>query len=128
MRRLFIVFSAVCFAVACNNSKTTLPHPNDDTAQTNANNPANAEEQTGLELVASHDCFSCHKVADQLVGPAYEQVAERYKDSSDAIVDTLTNRVIRGSSGHWGEAQMTPHPNIPEQDVRSMVNYVLSLK
>lgn len=128
MRRLFIAFSALCFAVACNNSKTTLPHPDESAGQTQENGADEADTQKGLDLVASHDCFTCHKVADQLVGPAYEQVAEKYKDSSAAIVDTLTNRVIRGSSGHWGQAQMTPHTNIPREDVETMVKYVLSLK
>lgn len=90
--------------------------------------PSDPDVDRGLELITKNDCLTCHKVSEQLVGPAYEAVANKYKDSPSYIVDTLAARVIRGSTGHWGTAQMIPHPSVPKDDVKAMVKYVLSLK
>ncbi len=108
---------------SCNNSQNA----SSSTVQ-EAIKPTDPEVERGLDLIAKNDCLGCHKVSEQLVGPAYEAVAAKYKDSSLAIIDTLTARVVNGSTGHWGVAQMTPHTGLPREDVRAMVKYVLSLK
>lgn len=123
MKQLMIFSLAMGLLASCNNSQNT----SSSTVQESVK-PTDPEVERGLDLITKNDCLTCHKVSEQLVGPAYEAVAERYKDSSSAIVDTLTARVINGSSGHWGVAQMTPHPGLPKEDVRAMVKYVLSLK
>lgn len=124
MKKTLILMTGIIILIACGNNET---------AEKKVDNPQSqqAEDPTiqkGLELVASNDCFGCHKVAEQLTGPAYQDVAERYKDSTGAVVDTLAGRIIRGSVGHWGPAQMTPHANLSEEDAKAMVHYVLSLK
>lgn len=123
MKQLMIFSLVMGLLASCNNSQN-----NSSSTVQEAVKPTDPEVERGLDLTAKNDCLGCHKVSEQLVGPAYEAVAERYKDSSSAIIDTLTARVINGSTGHWGTAQMYSHSNLPKEDVRAMVKYVLSLK
>lgn len=117
-------FIALFFASCGNNSKSSSSSADSSTTQ----KPADPEAEKGLNLVATNDCFGCHNVSVKVKGPAYQDVANRYKDSSASIVDTLANRVIRGTSGRWDTAAMTPHPALPVDDAKTMVKYILSLK
>ena len=110
---------------ACNNSSKTATSASDSS---NAQKPNDPEVDKGLNLVAASDCFGCHNVSTKIIGPAYQDVANRYKDSSASIIDTLAQRIIRGASGRWDTTKMTPHPNLPPQDAKTMVKYILSLK
>jgi len=122
MKKLLVSFLAIGLFASCGNNST----PSSDSAKQEATTDPDVEK--GLDMIAASDCLTCHKVSEQLVGPPYQQVATKYKDSSSAIIDTLSHRIIRGSTGHWGEAQMTPHPNLSVDSARAMVKYVLSLK
>lgn len=118
-----------CFVVgllaSCgNNSQSSSSSSDSSTTQ----KPSDPEVEKGLSLVATNDCFGCHNVSVKVKGPAYQDVADRYKDSSASIVDTLANRVIRGTTGRWDTAVMTPHPTLTTDDARTMVKYILSLK
>ena len=81
----------------------------------------------GAKLIENSNCTTCHRLDMQLIGPAYQAVAEKYPDT-DANVTMLANRVIKGGVGHWGEIAMTAHPELSEQDSKTMVRYILSLK
>lgn len=94
---------------------------------TAAPNVANTIATQGLELVAQSDCFTCHKVLEPSVGPAYQAIANRY-DTSENTINTLGQKVIEGGSGNWGPAYMTPHPQLSKKDATLMVQYILSLK
>ena len=80
----------------------------------------------GLALIEGSDCVACHNQEVQTVGPSYVAIAERY-DNSPVTEVRLANKVIQGGSGVWGEALMTPHPNLPLEDAKAMVAYILSL-
>lgn len=77
----------------------------------------------GESLIASSDCNTCHKMDMKLVGPSFQDIAARY---TDADVDRLAEKVIKGGSGSWGEVAMTPHPSLNITDVKVMVRYILS--
>lgn len=133
MKKLFIVLAAISIAtVSCGggNEKNAETEARADEAKaepeatTNEDNP---DYTKGLELVAKSDCFTCHKVNEAAVGPAYKAVAERYT-SSPEVIDTLANKVIKGGSGNWGQIPMTPHPQLSKEDAVAMVKYVLALK
>ena len=83
--------------------------------------------QKGLELVAKSDCFTCHKVNETAVGPAYQLVADKY-ENNEAVIDSLAQKIIKGGSGNWGQVPMTPHPQVSVDDAKAMVKYVLALK
>ena len=69
-------------------------------------------------------CFSCHAAKAKLIGPSFEQVAGRYKNVPSAV-DTLTKKIIDGSTGTWSDLKMPPHPDLEVQDVKEMVTWIL---
>jgi cytochrome c551/c552 len=80
----------------------------------------------GKSLMMSMDCMSCHKIAEKSVGPGYENVAQRYQKLPDAASD-LTQKIIQGGKGVWGEVPMPPHQKLKESDARMIVDWILSL-
>ena len=80
----------------------------------------------GLVLIEGSDCAACHNPEVQTVGPSYKAIAERYP-KDDLTVVRLSTKIIQGGSGEWGEVMMTPHPNLSQEDAKTMVEYILSL-
>lgn len=83
--------------------------------------------QEGLALVAKSNCLSCHQINEQATGPAYVSIAEKYTDNPETI-DQLSNKIINGGVGVWGQVPMNAHPNIAKADAEKMVKYILLLK
>lgn len=81
----------------------------------------------GLELIGGSDCLTCHQTNAKLVGPSYEDVANKYA-GMDTAVTHLAKKVIAGGGGVWGDVAMTPHPQLTQADAEQMVKYVLLLK
>ncbi len=81
----------------------------------------------GKQLLAKSDCLTCHKEQVKVIGPAYADVAKKY-EPTPANISYLTDKVISGGSGVWGQIPMAPHPNLSKGDVTAMVNYILSIK
>ena len=81
----------------------------------------------GLAMMRSSDCFNCHAVNQKIVGPPLLEIAERYRDQTDALAATV-QRVINGSTGIWGEVPMLPHSQHTEQEVDQMVRWIFGLK
>lgn len=126
MKKALAIIAGLAFIVACGNNAENKEKTEEPATTTEA--PAsNPEADRGMELIAKNDCLTCHKVAEKAIGPAYEEVAAKYKDDP-VVIDTLAHKVIRGGSGNWGTTAMTPHPNLSVEDARAMVTYVLSLK
>lgn len=100
-------------------------------ADTNATKTGNEKDagalEPGAKLMAANDCNTCHKADVKIVGPALKDIAAKYPPTQ-ANIDTLTNKVIHGGKGNWGDIPMTPHPQVPKNDVKEMVQYILSLK
>ena len=69
-------------------------------------------------------CFNCHAAKAKLIGPSFEQVAARYKNTPGAV-DPLTKKIIDGSTGTWSDLKMPPHPDLEVQDVKEMVTWIL---
>lgn len=83
-------------------------------------------ELPGKILMAESDCKSCHLIDDKSAGPGYRDVAKKYKKDPKAI-ETLSNKIINGGSGVWGETAMAAHPQITKENAMLMVEYILSL-
>jgi cytochrome c len=82
--------------------------------------------ETGKLLISKSDCFACHKPDTKLVGPAYADIAKKYK-ATDANVTLLSGKVIKGGSGNWGQIPMAAHPQVTALDAKKMVKYILSI-
>ncbi|HWJ00182.1 MAG TPA: c-type cytochrome [Burkholderiales bacterium] len=85
--------------------------------------PAHAQE----ELAKKHACLACHAIDKKLVGPAYKDVAAKYRGDASAEAK-LVDKVKKGSQGTWGQVPMPPNSNVPDADVRALVKWILSQK
>jgi cytochrome c len=85
--------------------------------------PALANE----ELAKKNACTACHAIDKKLVGPAYKDVAAKYKGDKGAEAK-LVEKVKKGGSGVWGQVPMPPNTNVKDEDVKTLVKWILSLK
>lgn len=81
---------------------------------------------TGKKLIEASDCMACHKKETKSIGPAYREVAMKYK-GDNAALETLTKKIISGGSGVWGETAMAGHPQLSTADASEMVKYILNM-
>jgi cytochrome c len=85
--------------------------------------PALADEA----LAKSKNCMACHAVATKIVGPAYKDVAAKYKGDKTAV-DTLATKIIKGGSGTWGAIPMPANTQVNEAEAKKLAAWVLSIK
>jgi cytochrome c len=83
-------------------------------------------ELPGKLLVAESDCKSCHLVDQKSAGPSYRDVAKRYAKDVRAT-EVLSDKILNGGSGNWGEVAMAAHPQLTKAQTVQMVEYILSL-
>jgi cytochrome c len=89
--------------------------------------PAAAGTSGAQELAGKSGCLACHAADKKLVGPAYKEVAAKYAGQPDAEAK-LIQKVKNGGSGAWGSVPMPPNPQVSDQDVKTLVDWILSLK
>jgi len=85
--------------------------------------------QQGLlqpELFTSSDCMICHRIDENLVGPSFQAIAEKYS-TTEGNISLLVGNIINGGEGNWGEVPMTSHPDLTAETARQMVNQILGL-
>ena len=87
---------------------------------------ASADSAKAVALLKKHNCLVCHQTDKKVVGPAYKDVAKKYKGQKDAGAK-LAEKVKKGGQGAWGPVPMPPNSTVPDADVRTMVEYILSL-
>ncbi len=84
-----------------------------------------ADTPRGLTVARGNACMGCHAVDRKLVGPSFQQIANRYK--GDPLATTkLVKKVKDGGSGVWGAIPMPSHPSMSDADVRAVVGWVLA--
>ena len=81
----------------------------------------------GEKLIAKSDCVACHKLDKKLIGPSYQDIANKYTDNEKSIT-YLSNKIIKGGSGVWGTIPMAAHTNMKKEDAKTIAKYILSLK
>lgn len=84
--------------------------------------PAMADEA----LAKSKNCMTCHAVDKKLVGPAYKDVAAKYKGDK-AAVEKLATKIMKGGSGVWGAVPM-PANNVTDAEAKKLATWVLAQK
>jgi cytochrome c len=79
------------------------------------------------ELAKKNACTACHAVDKKVVGPAYKEVAAKYRGDKTAEAK-LIDKVKNGGVGVWGQVPMPPNATVSDADVKTLVKWVLSLK
>lgn len=88
---------------------------------------AAAPDPAAEALMKKSDCFSCHQVKMKVVGPAFKDVAKKYKGDAKAV-EKLVAKVKAGGQGVWGQVPMAPHPGLKDEELKAMVTWVLAQK
>jgi cytochrome c len=86
-----------------------------------------AQAQDAMALLQKNGCLACHAVDKKVVGPAYVDVAAKYKGDAGAAAK-LAAKVKNGGSGVWGPVPMPPNPGVSDADMKTIIAYILSLK
>jgi cytochrome c len=80
----------------------------------------------GEDLIKTSGCVACHAIDKKLVGPAYKDVAAKYKGDKAAEA-RLVEKVKKGGTGVWGQMPMPPNTQVKDEDIVTMVRWILKL-
>jgi cytochrome c len=134
LKKYFVSIALVTFIAACGGGSGT--ENKSDTASTSETSATtdvseNPDYKAGLKMIAASDCLTCHEVATDKIGPAYQKVADKYA-GVDTAVDYLAGRIIAGTTTGPKDFDMpgvmTPHTTLSLDSARQMVKYILLLK
>lgn len=79
------------------------------------------------ELLETKNCLLCHSIEKRIVGPAYKEVAAKYKGDEEAPAK-LARKIMQGGSGVWGKTAMPANPQVSAEEAKALANYILSRK
>jgi cytochrome c len=79
------------------------------------------------QLLKEKACLACHTVDKKLVGPAYKEVAAKYKSRKDAEA-YLAKKIKEGSTGVWGPVPMPPNGTVADDEAKTLAKYILTVK
>ncbi len=82
---------------------------------------ANASVEDDMK---SNRCFTCHSVDKAMAGPAFKDVAAKYKGNAGAAA-ALGDKIINGASGTWGDKKMPPYKKLTKEQAEAMATWVL---
>lgn len=77
------------------------------------------------QLLNRNACLGCHAVDKPVIGPAFRDVAVRYKADA-AAPGALARKVKEGGQGAWGQVPMPPNPGLSDADTKLIVEWVLA--
>jgi cytochrome c len=78
-------------------------------------------------MMKKHGCAACHAIDKKIIGPAYIDVANKYRADKGAQA-ALAKKVKAGSVGVWGQIPMPPNAAVPQGDIDELVGWILTLK
>ena len=79
------------------------------------------------QLLKEKNCLACHTLDKKLVGPAYKDVAAKYKSRKDAEA-YLVGKIRGGSNGVWGPVPMPPNGTVNADEAKTLAAFILKLK
>ncbi len=93
---------------------------------------ASAPAFANKDLATKSGCLACHQIDKKLVGPAYQDIAKKYKASDEA---RLIERVTKGTAATGGQVwkeinggvvPMPPNTAVKPEDVKTLVKWILA--
>ena len=83
--------------------------------------------QANEKLAQSSGCMTCHGVDKKIIGPSNKEIAEKYRGDKGAQA-ALEKKVKAGGKGVWGETPMPPNAHVKDEDIKTLVAWVLATK
>lgn len=85
-----------------------------------------AQTLVGKSLMLKSDCSTCHKTNEVSIGPSFTKISDKYQKNNKAVT-YIAGKVIKGSSGVWGEIPMPAHSTMKEIEVKQIAEWIMSL-
>lgn len=90
-----------------------------------ANQPPATVPPDAAQLATKYGCLGCHNATIKIVGPAYRDVAAKYKANPEAR-QKIAEQIQKGGSGKWGPVIMPPFPQISEAETKVLTDWILN--
>ena len=84
-------------------------------------------EAEAMGIAQKNGCLACHQLDKKLVGPAWREVGKKYGGQADAEAKLLV-KVKKGGKDVWGPVPMPPNATVKDADIKTLVQFVLTLK
>ena len=88
---------------------------------------ATVDEDAAKALAKKNDCFKCHAIDKEKKGPSYKKIAAKYKGNAKAEA-MLVDKVKKGGTGVWGQIPMPPNAAVKDEDIKTLVKWILATK
>ena len=85
------------------------------------------DKDTAMALAQKSGCLACHALDKKMVGPACNEVGKKYAGDTAAAAQ-LAVKIKKGTKGAWGPIPMPPNVTVKDADIKTMVEFFLSLK
>ncbi len=79
------------------------------------------------ELYKTKNCFACHRVDRNHLGPSFKNIAAKYADEQGADVK-LAQKIRAGTVGAWGQVPMPAQPQVTEAEALTLSRWILARK
>ncbi len=83
--------------------------------------------QASEKLAQASGCTACHTMDNKVIGPSFKDIAAKYRASKGAEAD-LIKKVKAGGKGVWGDIPMAPNAHVKDEDIKSIVQWILAIK
>lgn len=96
-------------------------------ATTSATTPTAAPASTpaaAQTLATRHACLSCHAPQGKLLGPSIQDIAGKYRGEAGAEAKLLA-KLKAGGAGVWGAIPMPAQSHVKEDELRSILQWML---
>lgn len=80
-------------------------------------------EKQSLHAMMLSNCMNCHAFTSKLIGPSFLDISTKKSNVAELI-----KHVKDGSSGIWGETVMPSHPELSNEEIGKMVDWILKFK
>jgi cytochrome c len=79
------------------------------------------------ELYKTKNCFACHRVDRNHLGPSFKAIAAKYVDDKGAEARLVT-KIREGGVGVWGQVPMPAQPQVTEAEAVTLSRWILEQK
>jgi cytochrome c len=120
---VFLIVLCACVLAACNKTEgapaATTPI---------SVSPGSASDKNMPLVARENNCTACHAIDKKVVGPAWRDVAKKYKGDATAEARLIV-KVSKGGAGVWGTMPMPANDasGKKQDQIKELVRFILGL-
>jgi cytochrome c len=79
------------------------------------------------ELYKTKNCFACHRIDRNHLGPSFKAIAAKYAEDKTADA-RLATKIREGGVGVWGQVPMPAQAQVTEAEAMTLARWILEQK